>query len=113
MPVRLSPAWVLHLKVMERATKALYLTSHNNKKMKKKVLAAVVAIAAVAVINMDLVSSRKQEALSAIHLANIEALAQGESGGGGGGNCSKQCLSHPEYICITQYGLIARYKCAD
>jgi len=39
-----------------------------------------VAIAAVAVINMDLVSSRKQEALSAIHLANIEALAQGENG---------------------------------
>jgi len=83
--------------------------------MKKKILAAVVAvaIAAVAIVNMDLVSSRKQAALSAIHLANIEALAQGESGGGGGGNCSKQCLSHPEYICITQYGLIARYKCAD
>jgi len=50
--------------------------------MKKKILAAVaaVAIAVVAVINMDLVS-RKQEALSALHLANIEALAQGESGG--------------------------------
>jgi len=54
--------------------------------MKKKILATVVAvaIAAVAVINMDLVSSRKQEALSAVHLANIEALAQGESGGSSG-----------------------------
>jgi len=52
--------------------------------MKNKILAAVVAvaIAAVAIVNMDLVSSRKQEALSAIHLANIEALAQGETGGG-------------------------------
>jgi len=59
--------------------------------MKKKVLAAVVAVAvaAVAVINMDLVS-RKQEALSAIHLANIEALAQGESGGGYKG-CTSGC----------------------
>jgi len=82
--------------------------------MKKKVLAAVVAlaIAAVAVINMDLVS-RKQEALSALHLANIEALAQGESGGGGGGLCSKQCKRDRNYTCITPYGLVEDQKCAD
>jgi len=82
--------------------------------MKKKIIGGLVAIAiaSVAIVNMDL-GSKKQEALSALHLANIEALAQGESGGGSGGTCSKQCLSHPEYICITPYRLVDGYKCAD
>jgi len=82
--------------------------------MKKKILGAVVAvaIAAVAVMYMDLVSSPKQQALSAIHLANIEALALGE-GGDGKDNCSKQCKDDSDYTCITPYGLIKNQKCAD
>jgi len=83
--------------------------------MKKKILAAgaAVAIAAVAVINMDLASGKQQE-LSSIQLANIEALAHFDGDKGDDkDNCSKQCISHPEYVCITPYGLVEKYKCAD
>jgi len=57
--------------------------------MKKKVLAAGAAVAIAAVINMDLASGKQQE-LSSIQLANIEALALGESGGGYAG-CTSGC----------------------
>jgi len=48
--------------------------------MKKRIIVGMVAvaIAVVAVMNMDL-GARKQENLSALQMANIEALAQGES----------------------------------
>jgi len=53
---------------------------NSKKEMKKKILggAVVVAIGLVGILNMDF-GYRKQERLSAVHLDNIEALADGES----------------------------------
>ncbi|MCY4778298.1 NVEALA domain-containing protein [Sphingobacterium sp. UT-1RO-CII-1] len=51
--------------------------------MKKKILGAVavIAIAAVATFNMNI---NNNDELSAISLANVEAIAQGETGGSSG-----------------------------
>ncbi|MGF7469297.1 NVEALA domain-containing protein [Alcaligenes nematophilus] len=56
--------------------------------MKKKILGAlaVVAIAAVAAFNMNI---NNNDELSAISLANVEALAMNESGGSTG--CANNC----------------------
>jgi len=71
-----------------------------NKEMKKKISVGFIAlaIAGVAVINMDFGSSSKKESLSAVHLANIEALAQGESGGG---SSNWSCWSQEERDMVT------------
>jgi len=54
-------------------------------KTKNKVLIGVVAIAtvAVAVVNVHF-ANKSESSLSALHMANVEALAQGESGGSSG-----------------------------
>jgi len=51
--------------------------------MKKKILGSVLAIliGTIAVFNVDFGFGR-QKSLSKLHLANVEVLAQGESGGG-------------------------------
>jgi len=58
--------------------------------MKKKILVGVVAVAivAVAVVNRDF-GSGKRDDLSAVHLANIEALAQGEDNNSDPKTCYK------------------------
>ncbi|MCC2599282.1 NVEALA domain-containing protein [Sphingobacterium sp. FBM7-1] len=63
--------------------------------MKKKIFGGIlaVAIAAVAAVNVN-INNESEDALSALSLANVEALANGESGGGytgctsGGGYCA-------------------------
>ncbi|MCY4778302.1 NVEALA domain-containing protein [Sphingobacterium sp. UT-1RO-CII-1] len=56
--------------------------------MKKKILGAVavIAIAAVASFNMNI---NNNDELSAISLANVEAIAQSENGGAGNNACYK------------------------
>ncbi|MCY4778296.1 NVEALA domain-containing protein [Sphingobacterium sp. UT-1RO-CII-1] len=78
--------------------------------MKKKILGAlaVVAIAAVATFNMNI---NNNDELSAISLANVEALAMNESGGSG--NCQKNCKLKLHYLCITTNGDNKGYICAD
>gem|GEM_PF-1568491 len=63
--------------------------------MKKQIVGSMIAaaIGVVGLLNMDFGSKKKDE-LSALNLANIEALAQGESGGGSSSNWS--CWSQEE-----------------
>ena len=51
--------------------------------MKKKIFGGIlaVAIAAVAAVNVN-INNEAEDALSALSLANVEALAQNENGGG-------------------------------
>lgn len=58
--------------------------------MKKKIFGGIlaVAIAAVAAVNVN-INNEAEDALSALSLANIEALADGESGGST--DCANNC----------------------
>ncbi|MCC2599274.1 NVEALA domain-containing protein [Sphingobacterium sp. FBM7-1] len=58
--------------------------------MKKKIFGGILAvvIAAVAAVNVN-VNDESEDALSALSLANVEALASGENGGGN--SCSSSC----------------------
>lgn|SRR5690606_5844329 len=71
--------------------------------MKKEILSGMVAvaIAAVAAVNVNF-NNEAEDALSALSLANVEALAGDESGGGGGGtgcytSTILKCASTPWY----------------
>src|SRR5690606_41463833 len=71
--------------------------------MKKEILSGMVAvaIAAVAAVNVNF-NNEAEDALSALSLANVEALAGEESGGGGGGtgcytSTILKCASTPWY----------------
>ena len=73
--------------------------------MKKEILSGMVAvaIAAVAAVNVNF-NNEAEDALSALSLANVEALAGDESGGGGGGGGTGcytstilKCASTPWY----------------
>ena len=80
--------------------------------MKKKILGgfAVAVIAAVAAFNVNFNITAGNE-LSAISLANVEALAQDESGSSG--NCQRNCKLKLNYLCITTNGNVHGYICAD
>jgi len=56
--------------------------------MKKKILGSIVAvaIAAIAAVNVNF-NNEAENRLSALSLANVEALADGESGGPGNSPC--------------------------
>ncbi len=71
--------------------------------MKKEILSGMVAvaIAAVAAVNVNF-NNEAEDALFALSLANVEALAGDESGGGGGGtgcytSTILKCASTPWY----------------
>jgi hypothetical protein len=69
--------------------------------MKKKIFASliVIAIAAVAAFNVNL-SLNQENDMSVLALANIEALAQNESGGTV--YCEKACFSAMGFYCLLE-----------
>lgn len=67
--------------------------------MNKKIKIAMVAVVA-AVAGMGIYSSQKDNSMSDIALANVEALARGE----GLGDCDHYCTPNSNYGCIIMFG---------
>ncbi|HLT87015.1 MAG TPA: NVEALA domain-containing protein [Sphingobacterium sp.] len=83
--------------------------------MRKKILGGMlpVAIAVLATVNINF-NKDAESGLSALNLANVEALAQGESGGGG--NCihiyevtSQGMGIMPMQCCLTRHDFVLEY----
>lgn len=83
--------------------------------MKKKLIGAVALVAIVAIVAMAAFSlnlNTENNELPALTLDNVEALASGESGGGG--RCYQHCKLKLNYICLSANGKDHRgYKCGD
>ena len=69
-----------------------------------------IALAAVAALNIQF--NNEAGTLSAISLANVEALADGEKDDDNG-NCQRNCKMKINYLCITTNGDRHGYICAD
>lgn len=80
--------------------------------MKAKILGGAVAIALAAVAALNIQFNNEAGTLSAISLANVEALADGEKDDDNG-NCQRNCKMKINYLCITTNGDRHGYICAD
>lgn len=68
--------------------------------MKKKILKAAFVATFAMIAGYGVYNSQKDVVLSDVALANVEALASGESGKS---DCEVYCASDPNYTCIVKY----------